>query len=487
MASADPGQPGGLAEPGRPQRARQARLLGPGDFRRYWWSRLASTAAGQMLLVALGWQMYDLTGSAWDLGLVGLAQFLPALLLALPAGHTIDRHDRRRVLALVLAAQAVVATALAIASGADGLGRGGLLAVSVALGALRAFQMPASQALLPQLVPFERLPQALALSATALQGAIIGGPALGGALYALAPALLAAVAGTTAASVGVGVGVGLGSNFGSGGSLTTSLTTSVGSGVGLSGIANAGAGAALVYAVCALGFALALAAVLRLQPRPVSALREPMSITSLVAGLRFIAARPVVLGAVSLDLFAVLLGGATALLPIFARDILLTGPAGLGLLRAAPAVGALAMSLLLVRWPVQRRSGSWLLGAVAVFGLTMVGFGLSRSLLLSMAVLAASGAADMVSVVIRQSLVQLATPDAMRGRVSAVNGVFIGASNQLGEFESGATAALFGPVASVVAGGIGTIAVVLVWARWFPDLARHDRLVRSGDDEGAKV
>jgi MFS family permease len=442
-------------------------LLGPGDFRRYWWSRLASTAAGQMLLVALGWQMYDLTGSAWDLGLVGLAQFLPALLLALPAGHTIDRHDRRRVLALVLAAQAVVATALAIASGADGLGRGGLLAVSVALGALRAFQMPASQALLPQLVPFDRLPQALALSATALQGAIIGGPALGGALYALAPAMLAAVAGATAGTLGVGVGVGVGESANAN--------------------ANAGAGAALVYAVCALGFALALAAVLRLQPRPVSALREPMSITSLVAGLRFIAARPVVLGAVSLDLFAVLLGGATALLPIFARDILLTGPAGLGLLRAAPAVGALAMSLLLVRWPVQRRSGTWLLGAVAVFGLTMVGFGLSRSLLLSMAVLAASGAADMVSVVIRQSLVQLATPDAMRGRVSAVNGVFIGASNQLGEFESGATAALFGPVASVVAGGIGTIAVVLVWARWFPDLARHDRLVRSGDDEGAKV
>ncbi len=453
MASTEPGQPGGLAEPGLPGRARPPRLLGPGDFRRYWWSRLASTAAGQMLLVALGWQMYDLTGSAWDLGLVGLAQFLPALLLALPAGHTIDRHDRRRVLALVLALQAVVATALAIASGADGLGRGGLLAVSVVLGALRAFQMPASQALLPQLVPFERLPQALALSASALQGAIIGGPALGGALYALAPALLAAVSGATAAS-------GL-----AGGSASPGADT--------------GAGAALVYAVCALGFALALAAVLRLQPRPVTGLREPMSIRSLAAGLRFIAERPVVLGAVSLDLFAVLLGGATALLPIFARDILLTGPGGLGLLRAAPAVGALAMSLLLARWPVQRRSGAWLLGAVAVYGVTMVGFGLSRQLGWSIALLALSGAADMVSVVIRQSLVQLATPDAMRGRVSAVNGVFIGASNQLGEFESGATAALFGPVASVVVGGLGTVAVVLVWARWFPALARHDRLVRS--------
>ena len=425
-------------------------LLGPGDFRRYWWSRLASTGAGQMLLVALGWQMYDLTGSAWDLGLVGLAQFLPALLLALPAGHTVDRHDRRRVLALVLALQVVVAVALAIASGAGWLGRDLLLAVSVALGALRAFQMPASQALLPQLVPFDRLPQALALSATALQGAIIGGPALGGALYAAAPALLVLGAATATGSATAG--------------------------------AAGAAGAALVYAVSALGFALSLAAVLRLQPRPVTGLREPMSVASLAAGLRFIAQRPVLLGAVSLDLFAVLLGGATALLPIFARDILLTGPWGLGLLRAAPAVGALAMSLVLARWPVQRRSGAWLLGAVAVFGLTMVGFGLSRSLLLSMAVLAASGAADMVSVVIRQSLVQLATPDAMRGRVSAVNGVFIGASNQLGEFESGATAALFGPVASVVAGGIGTVVVVLAWARWFPALARHDRLVRSGDD-----
>ena len=461
MASTEPGQPGGLAEPGLPGPTHPPRLLGPGDFRRYWWSRLASTAAGQMLLVALGWQMYDLTGSAWDLGLVGLAQFLPALLLALPAGHTIDRHDRRRVLALVLALQAVVATALAIASGADGLGRGGLLAVSVVLGALRAFQMPASQALLPQLVPFERLPQALALSASALQGAIIGGPALGGALYAAAPALLAAVSGATAASGLAGGSALLG--------------------------ADAGAGAALVYAVCALGFALALAAVLRLQPRPVTGLREPMSIRSLAAGLRFIAERPVVLGAVSLDLFAVLLGGATALLPIFARDILLTGPGGLGLLRAAPAVGALAMSLLLARWPVQRRSGAWLLGAVAIYGATMVGFGLSRQLGWSITLLALSGAADMVSVVIRQSLVQLATPDAMRGRVSAVNGVFIGASNQLGEFESGATAALFGPVASVVVGGIGTVAVVLIWARWFPALARHDRLVRSGDDEGVRV
>ena len=452
MHPPEPAQPG--------QQGREPGLLAPGDFRLFWYSRLAGTAAGQMLLVALGWQMYDLTGSAWDLGLVGLAQFVPALVLALPAGHSVDRHDRRRVLALVLALQVGVAVLLAGASGAGWLGREGLLAVSVLLGALRAWQMPASQALLPQLVPLHRLPQALALSATALQGAIIGGPALGGALYALAPGLVA-----------------LGAAPLPGDPLATAQVTG----------AAAAAGAALVYAVSALGFAAALACVLKLRPRPVAGLREPMSVATLVAGLRFIAQRPVVLGAVSLDLFAVLLGGATALLPIFARDILHTGPAGLGLLRAAPAAGALLMSLVLARRPVQRHSGAWLLGAVAVFGVTMIAFGLSHSLALSMVALAASGAADMVSVVIRQSLVQLATPDAMRGRVSAVNSVFIGASNQLGEFESGATAAWLGPVASVVAGGVGTVLVVLAWIRLFPALARHDRLGHPEDHEGARI
>ena len=393
-----------------------------------------------MLLVALGWQMYDLTGSAWDLGLIGLAQFAPALLLALPAGAHVDRSDRRRVLGLVLALQVVVALvlaalALADASAAGWLGRDALLGVSLALGGLRAWQMPASQALLPQLVPLERLPQALALSSAALQGAIISGPVLGGFVYA--------------------------------------------------------AGPAAVYGLAALGFAVACACVLGMHLRPAARLREPMSAASLLAGLRFIAHRPVVLGAISLDLFAVLLGGAVALLPMFARDILHTGPWGLGLLRAAPALGALAMSLGLARWPVQRRNGAWLLGAVALYGATMVGFGLSTSLLLSIALLALSGAADMVSVVIRQSLVQLATPDAMRGRVSAVNSVFIGASNQLGEFESGATAAWLGPVASVVWGGLGTLLVVLAWIAIFPALARHDRLLPAGkapsQDTGASA
>ena len=410
-------------------------LLHQPDFRRFFLSRIAGTAAGQMLLVALGWQMYDLSGSAWDLGLVGLAQCAPALLLALPAGAHVDRSDRRRVLGTVLALQVLVALLLAGASAAGWTGRGALLGVSLALGGLRAWQMPASQALLPQLVPLQRLPQALALSSAALQGAIISGPALGGFVYA--------------------------------------------------------AGPAAVYGLAALGFAVACTCVLGMHLRPAARLHEPMSVATLLAGLRFIVQRPVVLGAISLDLFAVLLGGAVALLPIFARDILHTGPWGLGLLRAAPAVGALAMSLGLARWPVQGRSGAWLLGAVALYGGAMVGFGLSTSLWLSMALLAVSGAADMVSVVIRQSLVQLATPDAMRGRVSAVNAVFIGASNQLGEFESGATAAWLGPVASVVWGGLGTGLVVLAWIAIFPALARHDRLLPTtkphSQDTGASA
>ncbi|NRF68021.1 MFS transporter [Aquincola sp. S2] len=398
-------------------------LLRQPDFFRFWSARLAATAASQMMMVALGWQMYDLTGSAWDLGLIGLAQFVPALLLALPAGHAIDRSDRKRVLAASMAVQLGVALLLAIGSWQHALGRGSLLLLSMLLGGVRAFQMPASQALLPQLVPTEVLPRALALSSSALQGAIIAGPALGGLLY--------------------------------------------------------GAGAEVVYGVSAAGFALSALAIAALHPRPAVLAREPMSMRSMLAGLHFIVERKVILGAVALDLFAVLLGGATALLPIFAKDILHVGPTGLGLLRGAPAVGALVMSLALARWPIERRCGTWLLGAVAAYGVTMVAFGLSRWFWLSLLALAVSGAVDMISVVIRHTLVQLETPDAMRGRVSAVNSVFIGASNQLGEFESGAVAAWLGPVASAVTGGIGTLLVVLTWIRLFPALARRDRLVRD--------
>lgn len=410
-----------------------AALLRQPDFRRYWLARIAATAAGQMMLVALGWQMYELTGSAWDLGLVGLAQFLPALLLALPAGHVVDRHDRLRVLMVVLALQAGAALLLAMATQGQLVTRGGVLAISVLLGAVRAFQMPATQAILPQLVALSALPRALALSSGGMQGAIIVGPAIGGFVHVL--------------------------------------------------------GAQAVYALAALGYAGALVGMTRVRPRQVVPLAGAASWSTVLAGLSFIRQRPVLLGAMSLDLFAVLLGGATALLPVFARDILQAGPMELGLLRSAPAVGALAMSVALAHRPIQRRAGHWILGAVALFGAATVVFGLSRHLGLSLLALALSGAADMVSVVVRQTLMQLETPDQMRGRVSAVSSVFIGASNQLGEFESGVTAAWWGAVASVVAGGIGTMAVVAVWYHLFPALARRDHLVPAefGQRQGGPV
>ena len=399
-----------------------AALLSQRNFLRFWWARLANTAASQMLMVAVGWQMYDLTGSAWDLGLVGLLQFLPALALVLVTGDVVDRHHRARVAALCVAVQAVVALVLALAPWAGGVQRGLLLGLSLVLGAAKAFQMPAQQALTPLLVPSALLPRALAFSSAGMQLAIIAGPALGGLLY---------VAGATAV-----------------------YATSV---------------ALFIVAV------LLLLCVRHADPPP----RERATWHTLVAGVRYVRGNPVVLGAISLDLFAVLLGGATALLPIFAKDLLHVGPWGLGLLRGAPAAGALAMSLALTRWPIVRGAGPRLLWAVLVYGVATAVFGLSTSFLLSMAMLAITGAADMVSIVVRQTLVQLETPDAMRGRVSAVNSVFIGASNQLGEFESGATAALLGPVGSVLLGGAGSIVVALAWWRFFPALARRDQLVRT--------
>ncbi len=391
------------------------------DFLRFWWARLAGTCASQMLMVAVGWQMYDLTGSAWDLGLVGLLQFLPALALVLVTGDVADRTHRARLAAICVGAQAGVALVLALSPWAALPQRELLLALSVVLGTSKAFQMPAQQALVPLLVPPALLARALAFSSAGMQLAIIGGPALGGLLY---------VAGSTT-----------------------------------------------VYASCGLLFAVAAALLLMIRhaspPR-----RERATWETLLAGVTYVRSNPVVLGAISLDLFAVLLGGATALLPMFAKDILHVGPWGLGLLRGAPAVGALLMSVALTHWPITRRAGPRMLGAVAVYGLATTVFGLSTSFVLSMLALAVVGAADMVSVVVRQSLVQLETPDAMRGRVSAVNSVFIGASNQLGEFESGATAALLGPVGSVVLGGVGSVAIALLWWRRFPALATRDHMVR---------
>jgi MFS family permease len=395
------------------------KAFAPG-FRHFLWARLLGNAAQQMLLVALGWQMYDLTASAWDLGLVGLMQFVPALFLTIPAGQLVDRVDRRRVLAASLALQALVTLVLAWASGGDWVQRELILALSVVIGVARALQAPAQQALLPSLVPIAQLPQATALSSSVLQVAIIGGPALGGFLYAL--------------------------------------------------------GALVVYAISFVMAALALGFVLAIQARALPTPRAPITLSSVFAGFRYIWQHKVVLGAISLDLFAVLLGGATALLPIFAKDVLQTGPWGLGLLRSAPAIGALFMALWLSRKPLKRGVGRLMFASVAVYGLAILAFSVSTSLALSMLALAISGAADTVSVVIRQTLVQLETPDEMRGRVSAVNATFIGASNQLGEFRAGAMAAWLGPIGSVIVGGFGTLLVVALWTRLFPALAKRDQL-----------
>ena len=397
-----------------------ARLLKIRPFMRFWLARLGGIAANQMLLVAVAWHLYDITGSAWDLGLVGLFQFVPALLMTLPAGHVADRLHRGRIFAACMAAQALVALLLVAATQGGYATRGLVFGISVVLGVARAFQMPAQQALTPLLVPPTLLARAVAVSASGVQAAVIGGPALGGLLYVT--------------------------------------------------------GATTVYLSCATLLALSCALALAVR-HPHQAATEGATWRTVLAGVGFVWRHKLLLGATSLDLFAVLLGGATALLPISARDILHTGPQGLGLLRAAPAVGALAMSLVLARWPLQRRVGGKLLGAVAVFGVATVVFGLSEHFGLSLLALAVTGAADNVSVVTRQTLVQLETPDAMRGRVAAVNSIFIGASNQLGEFESGATAALFGPVGSVVMGGAGTVLVAALWLRLFPALARRDRMV----------
>jgi len=388
---------------------------------RLWVARLFGTAASQMLLVAIGWHMYDLTGSAWDLGLVGLYQFVPALVLALYAGHVVDRHHRGRIVAACFAVQGAVGLALLMAHELHHDSRALLLGLSVVLGAVRAFQMPAQQSLTPMLVPPLMLPRAMAFSSAGMQGAIIGGPALGGLLFA--------------------------------------------------------AGTGVVYGASVALFVVGGVLVARLRYLQPARVREPVTLATVFAGVNFIWRRKPVLGAISLDLFAVLLGGAVALLPIYAKDILHTGAWGMGLLRSAPAVGALLTSIWLTRQPIERHVGRTLLIAVAAFGLCMVVFGISRSFTVSLIALAISGGADMVNVVIRQTLVQLETPDDMRGRVSAVSSIFIGASNQLGEFESGATAALLGPVGSVVLGGVGTMAVALAWFKLFPSLARRDRIV----------
>jgi len=398
----------------------QQSILRHTPFRFFWLARVCTTIAFQMQGVAVGWQIYALTGSAWYLGLVGLAQFLPMLLLTLVVGHVADRYDRRRIAAICQVVEGTALALLAIGSYTGTVGKEAILAIVFVAGTARAFEGPTMQALVPTLVPQELIPRAAAWSASANQTASIVGPALGGLLYALGP------------------------------------TT--------------------VYGIAGLLFIVACAMISAIRVARAPQRREPISLTSLFAGISFIRSRHEILGAISLDLFAVLLGGATALLPIYARDILHTGPMGLGLLRTAPALGALAMSVFLARNPLRHRVGRIMFVSVFIFGIATIVFAVSTSFTLSICTLIVLGAADVISVVIRSSLVQIETPDEMRGRVSAVNAMFIGTSNQLGEFESGATAALFGTVPAVLIGGIGTIIVVLVWMRLFPKLVQVDSL-----------
>ncbi|HEX5419172.1 MAG TPA: MFS transporter [Gammaproteobacteria bacterium] len=389
-------------------------------FIQFWGARLCAGFGFQMVSVAVGWQIYAITGRALDLGLVGLVQFAPSLLLALPAGHLADQLERHRIVMLCQALEWVSALLLALGSLLGWLGEGEILALVFLISVAKAVEFPSRQAIVPALVPESVLPRALAANASAGQAAMIAGPALGGFLYV--------------------------------------------------------AGPAVVYGTAAVLYLVAVVLMLRLRYDHAPPARQPATLKTLFAGVSFIRARPVVLGVISLDLFAVLLGGATALLPIFARDILHSGPWGLGLLRAAPAVGALLTSVWLTRRSLEQRVGGIMFAAVAGFGAATLVFAVSHVLWLSMLALAALGAFDMISVVIRGALVQLETPDAMRGRVSAVNAIFINTSNQLGEFESGLLAAWLGAVGATLIGGVGTLVVVGLWMLMFPALRRRERL-----------
>jgi MFS family permease len=384
------------------------------SFAYFWFSRILSTIAFQAQTVGVGWQMYALTGDPLDLGLVGLVQFVPIVMLTLLVGHAADRYDRRLILGICQTIEALTAAILVAGSLGGWLTRECLLAVVAVLGAARAFEEPTRAALLPGLVPRPLISRATALYASASQLARIVGPALGGFLYVLGP---------TAA-----------------------------------------------YSAATVAYAAAAVLPFFIIVTPTERTRQPVSVASVLSGLVFIWSKPIILGAISLDLFVVLLGGATALLPIYARDILHTGPWGLGLLRAAPGVGAIGVAAALARQQIRRGVGPLLFASVTIFGLATLAFGVSTSMSLSLIALAILGAANVVSVVIRWSLIQLHTPDEMRGRVTAVNSLFTGTSNQLGDFESGLTAAWLGTVPSVLIGGIGTVLVAVVWMRIFPAL-----------------
>lgn len=397
-------------------------------FALFWVARSAATFATQIQSTALGWQVYDaaraagqsIEDAAFLLGLIGLAQFLPLLALSLIGGNMADRHDRRRIVLACVAAEAVIALVLALTPGlAYSAQITAIFAAAATIGAINAFLPAASSSLVPSLVPAAVLPQAIAVNSLSWQTGSIAGPALGGLLYGL--------------------------------------------------------GAPVAYGAAAALLGLSAALVTLIEAPHVRREGQARTVAMIMEGLRYVRANPMVLGAISLDLAVVFLAGATALLPVYARDILHAGPEALGLLRAAPAIGAALVAGLLAVRPITRNVGPWMFGSVIVFGLATIGFGLSTVVWLSVVMLAITGAADAISVYVRVSLIQLATPDAMRGRVSAVSNVFISASNELGEFESGVAAWAVGPVAAVVLGGSGALGVSLLWMRLFPPLARADR------------
>jgi MFS family permease len=392
------------------------------DFVLYQISRFFIVLALEMQSVAVGWQVYEITRRPLDLGYVGLAQFLPGVLLFLFSGHAADRFNRRRLLMVCYTGFALCSASLLDISlrGAESVYP--IYAVLVMLGVVRSFNGPVSRALLPQLVPEEHFQNAVAWNSGIFQAATIMGPSVGGLIYAFFR------------------------------------------------------GPAEVYAAAMLAGAMAVVLTFKIQPLEKKRQREELNAQTVLAGLRYVWRQKIILGSISLDMFAVLLGGAVALLPVYASEILKTGPWGLGLLRSAPGMGAGAMAIALAHRPLRRRVGAIMLWCVAGFGVFTIVFGLSRSIVLSMAALVLVGATDMVSVVIRGTLIQIATPDEMRGRVNAVDMLFIGVSNEFGQFESGVTAHWFGTVPAVVMGGVGTLVVIAIWAWRFPELRRANQL-----------
>jgi MFS family permease len=385
-------------------------------FAFYWLSRVCSTIALQMQAVAVGWQMYDITRNPLDLGLVGLTQFIPAALFVLVAGHVADRYDRRMIVRTCQTVSALATATLAIGTAGGWMSRESLLAVVFVTGSCRAFEQTTLTTLLPGIVPLPMLARATAAGATASQIAVIGGPAAGGLLYAISPVV--------------------------------------------------------VYSLCCALYLTSSVLISLVTAERTATLREPLSLAVIFAGFRYMRHNPVILGVITLDLFAVILGGVFALLPVFARDVFHAGPWGLGFLRASPGLGALCAAVVLTHRPPRRRVGRIMFAAVATYGVAIIIFALSRSFVLSMGLLAILGCADMMSVVIRMTLIQLETPDDMRGRVSAVNSLFVSASNQLGDFRAGLMAAWLGTIPAVMVGGVGAILVVLVGRKAFDKLYR---------------